>query len=153
MHGTAIVAESVAQLGVDASGANWNFAEEIAVRTLYGEARGETHDGQRAVAHVLLNRVRDGRWGKTLATVCLARMQFSCWNPSDPNREHIAAVADHDPILRRLRSVLDAARNEADPTGGATHYFSIFMIQPPKWSIGATFCGTFGRHRFYKDVK
>ena len=153
MPGTVIAADSVAQLRADAPQANWSFAEEVAVRTLYGEARGEPEDGQRAVAHVLWNRVRDGRWGETLVTVCLARMQFSCWNASDPNREQIAALADHAPILERLRSVLSRARNERDPTGGATHYFSSFMVQPPKWSIGATFCGTFGHHRFYKDVK
>jgi len=129
------------------------FAEEVAVRTLYGEARGEPREGQRAVAHVLWNRVRDGRWGKTLATVCLARMQFSCWNASDPNRDQIAALRDDDPILQKLYSILDEARIESDPTGGATHYYSTSMIQPPKWSIGATFCGQIGHHRFYRDVK
>jgi cell wall hydrolase len=133
--------------------ANRPFAEEIAARTLYGEARGEPQEGQRAVAHALWNRVRDGRWGQTLSTVCLARMQFSCWNTSDPNREQIAALTDDDPLLQKLRAILDEARIERDPTGGATHYFSTSMIQPPKWSIGATFCGQFGRHRFYKDVR
>jgi spore germination cell wall hydrolase CwlJ-like protein len=130
-----------------------DFAREVAVRTIYGEARGESEEGQRAVAHVLWNRVRDGRWGQTLATVCLARMQFSCWNASDPNRQQIAEIADNDPILERLHSLLDAARTEKDPTYGATHYFSTSMIQPPSWSIGATLCGTFGRHRFYRDVE
>jgi hypothetical protein len=80
-------------------------------------------------------------------------MQFSCWNASDPNREEIAELTDDDPILERLRSLLDTARNENDPTNGATHYYSVSMIQAPKWSIGATLCGAFGRHRFYKDVK
>lgn len=153
MPATANAAESVPQLGADAPRVKGTFADEIAVRTLYGEARGEPGEGQRAVAHVLWNRVRDGRWGETLTTVCLARLQFSCWNASDPNREQIAALADQDPILERLRSVLDATRSEADPTDGATHYFSTSMVQPPKWSIGAKFCGTFGRHHFYKDVK
>jgi N-acetylmuramoyl-L-alanine amidase len=129
------------------------FEEQIAVRTLFGEARGEPEEGQRAIAHVLLNRLRDGRWGKTLATVCLARLQFSCWNASDPNREIIAAISDDDPIVQRLRGVLQSAKTEPDPTNGATHYFATSMIKPPKWSIGATFCGQSGRHRFYKDVK
>ena len=133
--------------------ASWAFAEEIAVRTLYGEARGESHDGQRAVAHVLWNRVKDGRWGGTLTTVCLARLQFSCWNASDPNRDQIAALTDDDPVLQKLHSILEQARIERDPTGGATHYYSTSMIQPPKWSIGATFCGQVGHHRLYRDVK
>src|SRR5262245_33491711 len=133
--------------------ARWTFAEEIAARTLYGETRGDPQEGQRAVAHVLWNRVLDGRWGTTLATVCLARLQFSCWNSSDPNRDQIAALGDGDTTLQKLRATLDRARSEDDPTGGATHYFSTSMIQPPKWSIGATFCRQIGRHRFYKDVR
>lgn len=130
---------------------DWNL--QVAARTLWGECRGEPEEGQRAVAHVLWNRVRDGRWGKRLATVCLARAQFSCWNATDPNRDQIAALADDDAALQTLSTILTAARNEVDPTRGASHYFSVSMIQPPKWSIGATFCGQIGRHRFYKDVK
>lgn len=129
-----------------------DFAEEIAVRTLFGEARGEPVEGQRAVAHVLLNRVKEGRWGRTLATVCLARAQFSCWNASDPNREQIAAVAEDDPVLQTLRAVLNDARNEPDPTNGASHYFAVSMNRPPRWSESAKFCGRIGGHLFYKDV-
>lgn len=150
MSASAVASPETAQASAETT---WSFAEEIAARTLYGEARGETQDGQRAVAHVLWNRVRDGRWGKTLATVCLARIQFSCWNASDPNREHIAALTDDDPILQKLREILHTAASEKDPTNGATHYYSISMIQVPKWSIGAMFCGQFGRHRFYRDVR
>lgn len=127
--------------------------EQIAVRTLYGEARGESEEGQDAVAHVLLNRVKDGRWGKTLAAVCLSRLQFSCWNAADPNRDFMAVLQDDTPTFLKLKSVLDAAKAFPDPTKGATHYFSVTMAQPPKWSIGATFCGQFGRHKFYRDVK
>lgn len=130
------------------------FDEQIALRTLWGEARGEPEEGQRAVAHVLLNRMKDGRWGKSLATVCLSRLQFSCWNASDPNRELMAALQDEGAELAKLKPVLEAARKEPnDPTNGATHYFAISMIQPPKWAIGATFCGQIGRHKFYRDVK
>lgn len=130
------------------------FDEQIALRTLWGEARGEPEEGQRAVAHVLINRMRDGRWGKTLATVCLSRLQFSCWNASDPNRELMAALQDDGAELAKLKPVLESAlKATQDPTNGATHYFSVSMIQPPKWSVGATFCGQIGRHRFYRDVK
>jgi N-acetylmuramoyl-L-alanine amidase len=131
-----------------------SFSEQIAVRTLYGEARGEPEEGQRAVAHVLLNRLKDGRWGKSLAEVCLSRLQFSCWNASDTNRALMAALPDDDATLTKLADVLDAARKgDKDPTKGATHYFATSMIQPPKWAIGATFCGQIGRHKFYRDVK
>lgn len=134
-------------------GVPMTWDEQIALRTLWGEARGEPREGQLAVAHVFLNRVKDGRWGKSLATVCLASMQFSCWNASDPNRALMAALQDDGAELEKLKSVLDEARKGSDPTQGATHYFSTSMIQPPKWSIGATHTGQIGRHRFYRDVK
>lgn len=129
------------------------FDDQIAVRTLYGEARGEPEEGQLAVAHVLLNRHKSGRWGPTLAAVCLARLQFSCWNASDPNRELMAVLPEDGPAFAKLKAVLDAARNGSDPTHGATHYYADSMIVPPKWSVGASYAGRFGHHKFYRDVK
>lgn len=128
-----------------------NWDEQVALRTLYGEARGESPEGQSAVAHVLLNRVKDGRWGKSLATVCLSRLQFSCWNASDPNRELMAALQDDGAALVKLKPILDEARTGKDPTNGALFYFSDTMIVPPKWSIGMTFLRKIGHHNFYTD--
>ena len=65
---------------------------EIMAKTIYGEARGETREGQIAVACVIFNRFRSGKWfsAKTLAGVCLKPLQFSCWNKSDPNSQILA---------------------------------------------------------------
>ena len=123
--------------------------EQIGARTLYGECRGEPVEGQRAVAHVLWNRLKDGRWGKNLASVCLARLQFSCWNPSDAQRPLMAALSDDDPALKRLADLL--ADPGADPTHGALYYFSDTMIKPPSWAIGMTFLCKIGHHSFYTD--
>lgn len=130
-----------------------SWDEQVLLRTAWGEVRGEPKDGQLAFFHVVFNRQKDGRWGKSLATVCLARLQFSCWNASDPNRELMAALQDDGSALSTLKGVLDEARNSKDPTSGATHYYATSMIVPPKWVIGATYCGQIGHHRFYKDVK
>ncbi len=133
----------------------WSF--DTAVRTLWQECRGEPIDGQQAVAHVLLNRVKDGRWGKTLAEVCLSEFkgvhQFSGWNRNDPNRVAACRLADSDPILSHLSGVLQSVTASAtDPTGGATHYVNLAIVTPP-WTEGATLCGKFGSQTFYKDVK
>jgi len=65
---------------------------EIMAKTIYGEARGESRQGQKAVACVIFNRFRSGKWfaAKTLAGVCLKPLQFSCWNKSDPNSQILA---------------------------------------------------------------
>ena len=130
------------------------FAQEIAARTLYGEARGETDPGQSAVARVLVNRMRDGRWGNTLTTVCMWPFQFSCWLPRDPNLKKIISLPDDDPMLEKLRGlVAEALASTKDPTQGATHYYAVSMIKAPAWSAGATLCGQIGNHLFYRDVK
>ena len=116
------------------------FAQEIAARTLYGEARGEPDEGQRGVARVLVNRMRDGRWGKSLGSVCLWPFQFSCWLSRDPNLKTIISLADDDPMLVKLRGIVaEALASTKDVTQGATHYYAVSMNNPPAWSIGATF--------------
>src|SRR5688572_26296138 len=44
--------------------------------TVWGEARSESEDGMRAVAHVMVNRI-GSRFGEDLATVILSPKQFS----------------------------------------------------------------------------
>lgn len=125
------------------------FDLDIAARTLWMEVRGEPEEGQIAVAHVLLNRVKDGRWGKTLTTVCLWPYQFSSWNTNDSNRKQMSFLSETDPLLSKLSSYLST---KTDPTNGATHYYATW-ISEPSWVPGATFCGQFGKQKFYKDVK
>lgn len=124
------------------------FELEIAARTLWMESRGESVVAQQAVACVLANRVKDGRWGKNLTTVCLWPYQFSSWNTTDGNRKAMAQLNDNDLVLSRLSSLL----NGTDITNGATHYYADY-IPEPAWVSGATFCGKFGKQLFYKDVK
>lgn len=130
------------------------FGLEIAARTLAQEVRGEPPEGQLAVAHVIKNRVKDGRWGSTLASVCLWRGQFSGWYvPRDPNFAYACGLQDNDPVLVKMRAVMQKALDEAaDPTNGATHYANLSVVDP-QWAKDATPCGKFGHHSFFKGVK
>lgn len=133
---------------------SWDF--DTAARTLCQEVRGEPLEGQQAVAYVIKNRLASGRWGHTLSSVCLWRGQFSGWYvPSDPNFGYACGIADNDATLSHMRSVLQTALDSTtDPTKGATHYFNpAGVIQTPAWVNGATYCGQFGKQKFYKDVK
>jgi spore germination cell wall hydrolase CwlJ-like protein len=128
------------------------FGEGFTVRTLYGEARGEPDIGRRAVAHVILNRLADGRWGQTLAAVCDAWEQFSCWNPHDPNRKRLLAMADDDPALVPFAAVFAAAQAEPDFTNGAMWYYAESIPAAPDWAAAALPCGGFGTQLFFKGV-
>ncbi len=127
-----------------------SFALEIAARTVWQEARGEPEEGQRAVAHVIVNRLKSGRWGRSLASVCLWDRQFSGWNNSDPNRIAACTLPDDNPALSRFREFLsDALSGGADLTWGATHYFNPKIVNPD-WATGKKFV-QIGNHRFVTE--
>ncbi|WP_298800089.1 cell wall hydrolase [uncultured Devosia sp.] len=143
---------------------DWNIG--AGARTAWQECRGEPIEGQRAVCHVLVNRLHDGRWGDSLGEVVFSEykgwFQFSGWNRDDPNRAKAFRLADNDPVLVSLAQMLGAALiGEADPTGGATHYFNPKIVKAPSWVAGsllrrvppAIFCGQFGNQLFYRGVK
>ncbi len=125
---------------------------DTAARTLWQESRGEPHEGQQAVAHVLWNRVRDGRWGPNLAAVCLWRAQFSGWYvPTDPNFKAACVLSDTDQLLLSLLSIIEAAEHAQDVTGGALFYYANSLKTPPNWSKTMVFKGEFGHQRFFSD--
>ena len=136
-----------------------NGDTDILARTIYGEARGESISGQEAIASVILNRVafakRRGRywWGNTIAGVCLAPWQFSCWNENDLNRKIIERADDADIgfcICKRI-ALRAASGLLEDRTSGATHYHTRSLR--PKWSVGKIPCAEIGSHIFYNDIE
>ena len=129
------------------------YDHEIATLTVFMEASGEPDPGKSAVAHVLLNRLRAGHWGTSLAAVCLAPAQFSSWNTGDPNRARAALAADTDPAVaacdRAVAGAVDGT--DPDPTGGATFSFAD-TIAVPDWARGMTETAHIGHHRFFKET-
>lgn len=56
----------------------WEAEElECAVKTVFGEARGESFEGQFRVALVMFNRAKHGAWGYDLCQVARAKNQFA----------------------------------------------------------------------------
>lgn len=125
------------------------FSRAIALRTCWGEARGEPEEGQLAVMAVICNRAWTRRWGVSLASVCLAPFQFSCWNDSDPERRLLGGVPDKEPALAALSALLDRALAGADPTNGAL-YYRVSTMALPTWAQAPV---QIGRHTFYTEKK
>lgn len=123
--------------------------------TMLAEAGGDWREGgssveeRLAVGVVVRNRVlTPRRWGKTFRDVCLARLQFSCWNPGlDANHVRLMVVAERivlgfpspDPLLAETVYLADGViRNIVlDRTGGATSYYAPKAMKPagakPAW--------------------
>jgi len=125
---------------------------QTAARTIFGEARGESDEGQRWVAATIITRAqRGGWWGSTLATVCKKPWQYSCWNARDPNRRIVESLQPDEPeFLRALENLTQALRHGVGET--PTHYHTTSI--KPSWSDAESmrFIATIGRHHFYEET-
>ena len=125
-------------------------ALECLASTVYYEAGQESVDGQRAVAQVVLNRVRHPAFpstvcgvvfqGSTRATGC--QFTFTC----DGSLYRGAEVAG----WRRAYSVAQAALSGAvyAPVGYATHYHANYVV--PYWAPTLAKNAVVGAHIFYR---
>ena len=132
------------------------FDRQIAALTTYCEASSARSDERACVTHTYFNRVKSGRYPKTVAGVCLQRMQYSEWNADAADNRNLlrgATVPDNDPIMLDCLAVFDAvAAGSPDPTKGATHYTDK-TIAPPPWTVGAIMTLETPKFRFYSGVK
>lgn len=146
---------------------------EALALTMYGEARGDAVQGwssveeRIAVGCVVRNRTRTPkRWGDTLKATCLQRVQFSCWNASDPNRARLIAfgyrLVTGQPVQDALvEETLYLAAGIADgvlrdQTIGADHYLTTALFRSakrPAWVSGLRFTREIGSHVFFTSAK
>ena len=117
---------------------------------LYYEAGHESEDGQRAVAQVVLNRLRHPLYPRTVCGVVFqgserktgCQFSFTC--------DGSLARKPSPAIWERLRKV--AARALAGavyaPAGLSTHYHADYVV--PYWAASLVKTLTVGRHVFYR---
>lgn len=125
-------------------------AAQCLTAAVYYEARSEPLDGQRAVAQVVLNRVRDRAFPDSVCKVVYQRpanrpgcqFSFACDGSTDR------------PIERRAWDVAGAIAHAAlagsvyAPVGSATYYHTNAV--QPWWSGSLTRIGLVGSHIFYR---
>lgn len=125
---------------------------QIGAATLYMEASGEPEESRRAVAHVMVNRWKSGKYGRTLAEICLRDRQFSGWNNKDPNRIRLARAQDSD-VKPYEKYLIDAIEGKTkDPTGGALLYFNP-KLASPSWDFSKLKkLAQIGSHVFFTEM-
>jgi N-acetylmuramoyl-L-alanine amidase len=131
-----------------------DFDLAIAARTVYGEARGETDVGKRAVAWVIRNRMT--RRAQSSANVCLDPKQFLCWNDTDVNRSKIAALREQDPDYLACVTVASGVLAQepplwTDPTNNADAYLITALVKSgavPDWWKNVRVTVAIGSHTF-----
>jgi cell wall hydrolase len=122
-----------------------NYQNVMGALTIWREARGQTIQEQRAVLHVILNRVKDRRWPDTISQVVTQPEQFSSFNAGDPNA--VKWPSPKDPIFMRCCSIMDEPG--IDPTLGANHYHSP-MEHLPHWADQDKVTVRIGAFTFYR---
>lgn len=126
---------------------------------LWREARGEGHEGMRAVAWVIDNRSK--AWNKSIMEVVMGRNQFTSMTekPLLGGAYEFIFPPDEDPQWEDARQIvgnLITGKDTEDPTDGALYYANL-LTATSGWfwnSIvhgpGHTQTVVIGKHTFYK---
>lgn len=118
---------------------------------IYFEARGESVKGQAAVAQVILNRVRNPAYPKTICGVVYqnedwrnrCQFSFACDNIRDRVNSQY-----HWRVAREVAMAVTAGKIWLPQVGSATHYHAVYVR--PNWAKTMEKVGRIGLHVFYR---
>lgn len=118
---------------------------------IYFEARGESEQGQAAVAQVVLNRVSSGLYPTTICGVVYqnrhrlnaCQFSFAC----DGRRLHVNEPESWRTAMRIAAEVTNG-RTYVSDVGASTHYHADYVR--PRWAAQLEKMDVIGRHIFYK---
>lgn len=104
-----------------------NIEVACGVALIYGEARGESDAGKRAVIETALNRVESKYYPDNLCDVVFQDKQFSFANPNDPNRaKTFKAIVGNTFEIEKIRVIafnaIERPRSERIAVG--LHYLA-----------------------------
>ncbi|MCK8823881.1 cell wall hydrolase [Fuchsiella alkaliacetigena] len=112
---------------------------DLLARLIYGEARGESYEGQVAVGAVILNRVESPDFPNTVRGVVYQSLAFE-------------AIMDGQAYMRPNEQAYKAARaalNGWDPSGNALYFYNPSGVHSPtNWIWTRTVIRTIGNHHF-----
>jgi spore germination cell wall hydrolase CwlJ-like protein len=147
--------QPAAAAGWTATKPAWRLTDDdrdYLIKTIAFEASGEPAMAKIAVAYVVLNRKKSGRWGDDIKTVVTQPGQFEPWTT---RRSEIEEPSPDDPRYKSAAVVADAviSGHTPDPTGGATHFLNPKIVRErlggelPLWARGEGL--PIGNHTFY----
>ena len=113
----------------------------LLARLIYGEARGESYEGQVAVGAVILNRVKHSDFPNTIAGVIYQPGAFTAVSDGQINEP----IATGSTVVKAAQDAL----NGWDPSGGAIYYFNP-NTATNKWIWSRKQIKTIGQHIFCK---
>ena len=115
-------------------------------KNIYHEAGVESREGMFAVAQVTLNRLRDGRWGKSVCSVVYSPAQFS-WTLN----KKIRAEKPQGPLWETSQTVARSVLEQGyrvPQLENAILYHADYV--KPYWAKTVVKMQQIGQHIFYK---
>lgn len=144
--------ETPARVPVASTAAMLDDESKCLALAVYWEGKSETHKGRLAVAHTVLNRVRNPKFPDTICGVVSQQSgtgrrscQFSWW--CDGKRDEPRDDGDWQDAVSSARDAMAAGAK--DPTQGAL-YFHSAKIKAPKWAKSRKRLARIGDHIFYR---
>jgi spore germination cell wall hydrolase CwlJ-like protein len=134
---------------LDPKSSNFSRALKCLTDAIYYEAANEPDAGQRAVAQVIINRMRHPTYPNSICGVIYqgserttgCQFSYSCDGS-------MARVPARPAWLRAQRVAIQALSGSVyAPVGMATHYHATYVY--PYWAPSLNYLGTIGAHRFY----
>jgi spore germination cell wall hydrolase CwlJ-like protein len=125
--------------------------QQCLAAAVYFEARGEPVKGQAAVAQVVLNRVRNPAYPKTICGVVYQnedwrnRCQFSF--ACDRIKDRVANP-EHYAMAEEVALAVTAGKIWLPEVGSSTHYHATYVR--PRWARTMELMKQIGRHLFYR---
>lgn len=119
-------------------------------KAIYYEARSESEDGQRAVAQVVLNRVRHPAYPNSICGVVFQGAQLRTGCQFTFTCDGSLNSGAYGPSWDRARRIAVEAMNGETyaPVGTATHYHTTAIL--PYWANSLTRLAVVGAHVFYR---
>lgn len=114
---------------------------QLLARAVNGEARGESYEGQVAVAAVILNRVASSKFPNSIAGVIYQPGAFTAVSDGQIN----TPIDENSTVVKAAKDAL----NGWDPTGGAIYYFNPDTATS-SWIWSRPQIKTIGKHIFCK---
>lgn len=121
----------------------------VLARTIQGEAGAESERGQIAVAHVLLNRIKqsEDRTDSTIERAALRKGQFQVWS----NKKLLARLVRENKQYAQMKSVAEKAvslyLSGHDFSHGAIAYCRV--DKRPRWARHMRVVTKVGKHVFF----
>jgi spore germination cell wall hydrolase CwlJ-like protein len=146
---TASIAGAAQPFVLSPQTANYSRALKCLTDAIYYEAANEPDDGQRAVAQVIINRMRHPTYPNSICGVIYqgSERQTGCQFSYSCDGS-MARTPARPAWLRGQRVAMQALAGYVyTPVGMATHYHATYVY--PYWAPSLNYISTIGAHRFY----